>query len=37
MNVLTSIKVVNRLRKEINRLLSKVINRLRKEINSLLS
>ena len=33
----TSIKEMNRLRKEINRLLSKRINRLRKEINRLLS
>ena len=33
----TSVKEINRLRKEINKLLSKEINRLRKEINSLLS
>ena len=33
----TSIKEINSLRKEINRLLSKQINRLRKEINRLLS
>ena len=33
----TLIKEINRLRKEINRLLSKGINRLRKEINRLLS
>ena len=32
----TSIQEINRLRKEINRLLSKEINRLRKEINRLL-
>ena len=37
MDVFTSIKEVNRLRKEINRLLSKEINRLKKEINRLLS
>ena len=33
----TSINEINRLRQEINRLLSKGINRLRKEINKLLS
>ena len=33
----TSIKGINRLRKEINRLLNKRINRLRKELNRLLS
>ena len=33
----TSIKEINWLRKEINRLLSKGINRLRKEIDRLLS
>ena len=37
MDVFTSIKEVNRLRKEINRLLRKEINRLKKEINRLLS